>query len=71
MIRHGFPISGLRFDWDYSQDYTPEQQVAYENMVIANYEVEPQYFAEKYNMPVTRKKDNTEASEEGEKPFFD
>ncbi len=71
MIRHGFPISGLRFDWDYSQDYTPEQQVAYENMVIANYEVEPQYFAEKYNMPVTQKKDNTEASEEGEKPFFD
>lgn len=30
MVRHGFPVKGLRFDWDYSIDYTPEQQKAYE-----------------------------------------
>ena len=52
MIRHGFPLTGIHFDWDYSVDYTPEQQVAYEDMVLNNYEVDPTYFEEKYNMPV-------------------
>lgn len=52
MIRHGFPLQGIRFDWDYSVDYTPEQQVAYEQLVLNNYEVDPSYFEEKYNMPV-------------------
>ena len=52
MIRHGFPLGGIRFDWDYSVDYTPEQQVAYEQLVLNNYEVDPAYFEEKYNMPV-------------------
>lgn len=52
MIRHGFPLKGIRFYWDYSEDYTPEQQVAYEQLVLNNYEVDPAYFEEKYNMPV-------------------
>lgn len=52
MVRHGFPLQGIRFDWDYSTDYTPEQQVAYEQLVLNNYEVDPSYFEEKYNMPV-------------------
>ena len=52
MIQHGFPLTGIHFDWDYSVDYTPEQQVAYEEMVLNNYEVDPTYFEEKYNMPV-------------------
>lgn len=52
MIRHGFPLQGIHFDWDYSTDYTPEQQKAYEEMVLNNYEVDPAYFQEKYNMPV-------------------
>ena len=56
MIRHGFPLTGMHFDWDYSVDYTPEQQKAYEEMVLSNYEVEPSYFEEKYNMPVGERK---------------
>lgn len=52
MIRHGFPLKDIHFDWDYSVDYTPEQQVAYEQLVLNNYEVDPAYFEEKYNMPV-------------------
>lgn len=52
MQRHGFPLQGLRFEWDESVDYTPEQQVAYETMVADRYEVDPQYFAEKYSIPV-------------------
>ena len=52
MIKHGFPLQGIHFDWDYSVDYTPEQQKAYEELVLNNYEVDPKYFIEKYNMPV-------------------
>ena len=52
MAGHGFPVRGLRFEWDDSADYTPEQQVAFETMVADRYEVGPEYFAEKYNMPV-------------------
>ncbi|MBR4926408.1 MAG: DUF935 family protein [Prevotella sp.] len=52
MIHHGFPLKGIHFDWDYSVDYTPEQQNAYEQLVLDNYEVDPSYFQEKYNMPV-------------------
>ena len=52
MVQHGFPLQGLHFDWDYSIDYTPEQQKAYEEMILNNYEVEPKYFEEKYGLPV-------------------
>lgn len=56
MIQHGFPLTGIHFDWDYSVDYTPEQQVAYEELVLNNYEVDPTYFEEKYNMPVGKRR---------------
>lgn len=55
MIRHGFPLKGLRFEWDDAVDYTPEQQKAYEEMVLQHYRVRPQYFQEKYGMPCKEK----------------
>ena len=85
MVRHGFPLDGLRFEWDYSTDYTPEQQVAYEQMVLNNYEVDPKYFEEKYGMPVGERRsmsplspEPTEDDDTGDakkqhnaRPFFD
>lgn len=61
MIKHGFPLQGLRFDWDDSVDYTPEQQHAYEELVLNNYEVDPSYFEEKYSMPVGERRNVTPA----------
>lgn len=52
MVKHGFPIKGLRFEWDDAVDYTPEQQIAYETMIADRYDVDPSYFADKYGMPV-------------------
>lgn len=69
MLRHGFPVQGLRFEWDNSIDYTPEQQIAYETMILDRFEVNPKYLIEKYNMPITGKKENTAVSLA--KPFFD
>ncbi len=66
MVKHGFPIKGLRFEWDDAVDYTPEQQVAYETMVADRYEVAPSYFAEKYSMPVGERRNVTPAIVPGE-----
>ena len=52
MVADGFPVEGLRFDWDYSIDYTPEQQVAIETMIADRYDIDPEYFTEKYSIPV-------------------
>ena len=57
MSRHGFPVKGLRFEWDDAVDYTPEQQVAYETMIADRYEVDPSYFADKYGMPVGKRRE--------------
>lgn len=57
MIRHGFPLKGMRFEWDDTVSYTPEQQVAYETMIADRYEVDASYFADKYNMPVGERRD--------------
>ena len=76
MVAHGFPLQGLHFDWDYSIDYTPEQQKAYEEMIIRNYEVDPKYFEEKYGLPVGERRKQPAPSglpTEEDKPssFFD
>lgn len=84
MERHGFPVKGLRFEWDYSTDYTPEQQCNYERLVLDNYEVDPKYFAEKYNMPVGKQRlgfslqpddpgnnKSAQNARPGSRPFFD
>lgn len=52
MVAHGFPVEGLTFNWDYSVDYTPEQQLAYETMLLNNFEIDADYFIEKYGVPV-------------------
>ena len=81
MVRHGFPVKGLRFEWDEAVDYTPEQQVAYETMIADRYEVDPAYFAEKYSIPVGERRNatlpapagatGTRHSHAADTPFFD
>ena len=56
MAIHGFPVEGYRFDWDNSIDYTPEQQIQIDTLILQNFDVEPSYFIDKYNIPVIGKK---------------
>lgn len=51
MVKHGFPLEGMRFAWDDSIDYTPEQQHSIEQMLLQNYDVEPKFFEDKYGIP--------------------
>lgn len=68
MVRHWFPVKGLRFEWDDAVDYTPEQQKAYEEMVLQYYKVSPQYFQDKYGMPCEELPQQREQSDESELP---
>lgn len=75
MIHHGFPLAGMQFDWDYSVDYTPEQQREYETMILNNYEVNPEYFVKKYGMPVKQRLSPQQQEQQNSRPsdrhFFD
>ena len=73
MIRHGFPLKGLHFEWDDSVDYTPEQQKAIEELVVNNYEVESKYFEQKYGIPVGKRRQQQPQPQHrpDESSFFD
>ena len=62
MVRHGFPVAGYHFEWDESVDYTPEQQVAYERLLLEHYDVDTQYFIDKYNVPLIGRKSDRQAA---------
>lgn len=68
MIRHGFPLKGLRFEWDDTVDYTPEQQKAFEEMLLNHFEVDGKYFTEKYNIPVGERRSQYQVDEPGKGP---
>lgn len=65
MIRHGFPLSGMHFEWDDSVDYTPEQQKAFEEMILNNFEVDGSYFTEKYGIPVGNRRSQYAPNDNG------
>ena len=52
MRRYGFPVKNLHFEWDYPLDYTPEQMTAVENMLLQNFDIDKEYFEDKYGIPV-------------------
>lgn len=70
MVKHGFPVKGLHFEWDNSIDYTPEQQLEYEKMILDRFEVDPKYLIDKYGVPITGAKKQPEPAALA-RPFFD
>ena len=72
MAMHGFGVENYRFDWDESIDYTPEQQIQIDTMILQNFDVEPDYFVDKYNVPIIGKKAPSPVERAGgEVNFFD
>ena len=53
----GFGLENLRFDWANDTKYSTEQQLQMEQMLLnAGYEIDPQYFSDKYGVPITGKR---------------
>lgn len=58
MQRQGFPITdNLIFQWDDSVEFTPQECINIEQALLNSYEIDPEYFIEKYNIPITGKKE--------------
>lgn len=52
MVASGFPISGLTFAWDYSDEMTEAEMREQERVILQYYDVDPEYFTRKYNVPI-------------------
>ena len=52
MVASGFPISGLTFAWDYSDEMTEAEMREQERVILQYYDVDPEYFVRKYNVPI-------------------
>lgn len=65
MLRHGFPLAGVTFDWDEAAGYTPAEQREIERLLIQYYDIDPQYFIDKYKVAITG------AKQPGANSFFE
>lgn len=64
----GFPFGDNDvFNWDYSIDYTPDQQTNNEKMLLEHFEVDPKYFETKYGIKILGKKERQPAQFSAEK----
>lgn len=52
LIKHGWPLEGLRFEWDDSYNYNEEEMRQIEQMLLNHYDVDPNYFMEKYGVKI-------------------
>lgn len=56
MIMHGFPLKGMTFQWDDASTFTPAELREEERMLLDHFDIDPQYFIDKYNIPITGKR---------------
>lgn len=57
MLKHGFPVKGCTFLWNDTLEYTPQEQINVEQMIInGGYDIDPQYFVDKYGIPIIGKR---------------
>ena len=56
MLEHGFSLEGLSFDWDEAASFSPSERREMERMILQSYDVDPQYFIDRYKIPITGKR---------------
>ena len=54
MALHGFPVKGLRFQWNNAASYTPAEQREIERLLLEYYEIPAEYFTDKYGVTIDR-----------------
>lgn len=56
MRRHGFPVEGRRFKWADADKLSPDEQRENERLLLQYYDIDPQYFIDKYHVSITGKR---------------
>lgn len=54
---HGFPFGNNEFEFTEITEFTPQEQVNIETMLLNNFEIDAAYFQKKYNVPVGNRRD--------------
>ena len=52
MLASGFPVKGLRFQWDDTDKMTEAEMREEERSILQYYRIDPTYFVNKYNIPI-------------------
>lgn len=52
MLLHGFPVKGLRFQWNNAASYTPAEQREIERLLLEYYNIPAEYFTDKYGVAI-------------------
>lgn len=55
--KHGFKVDGKKVEVDDTYEYSPEEMTDIEDMILEHYEVDDQYFIDKYGITITGKKE--------------
>ena len=63
MVKHGFPVNELYFEWNNTATFIPAEQREMERMLLQYYDIDPQYFIDKYNIGITGVKQQSQQSE--------
>jgi hypothetical protein len=58
LLIHGFPLKDLRFDWNETQEYTPEQQLKIDQFLVEHFDIDNSYYEEKYNVKIKGNKNS-------------
>lgn len=66
MVTHGFPLQGCSFDWDDAASYTPAERREMERLLLQEFDIDPDYFIERYKIPIIGKKTQPEIHERQE-----
>ena len=56
-MKHGWPLNGFEFDWDDAREYTVEEMQGIEEMLLDHYDIDPQYFIDKYGVKIIGKRE--------------
>jgi len=51
--KHGFGFDNCEFEWDETYEFTQEEMIDIETVLLEYYDIDPVYFMEKYNIKIT------------------
>lgn len=56
MLLNGFPLQGCRFEWNDTYNYTPQEMLQIEGLLLQYYKIKKEYFINRYNVDIEGEK---------------
>lgn len=65
MALNGFPVQGCRFVWDKAYQYSPEEMLKVETLLLQHYKLKKEYFINKYHIDIEGDKNPLGMADDG------